>query len=89
MPATARLMVLMSPRERAALDTKARALGVSAGEIVRRAVQAFEIGGEEEAAELRELIEIFNEIHLQTLETADRCHREVTENLGSAEAVRE
>src|ERR1700726_638903 len=52
MPATARLMVLMSPEERAALDAKARALGVAAGEVVRRAVQAFELGTEEEAAEL-------------------------------------
>ena len=56
MAASARLMVLMSPEERAMLDTKARSLGLSAGEVVRRAVQAFEIGTEEEAAELRALI---------------------------------
>ena len=36
MAASARLMILMSPEERAALDAKARALGVSAGEVVRR-----------------------------------------------------
>jgi hypothetical protein len=34
MAASARLMILMSPEERAALDAKARALGVSAGEVV-------------------------------------------------------
>jgi len=50
MAASARLMVLMSPEERAALDTKARTLGVSAGEVVRRAIQAFELGTEAEAA---------------------------------------
>jgi hypothetical protein len=38
MAASARLMVLMSREERAALDVKAHALGVSAGEVVRRAV---------------------------------------------------
>ena len=41
MAASARLMILMSPEERASLDAKARTLGVSAGEVVRRAVQAF------------------------------------------------
>ena len=77
MAASARLMVLMSPEERTALDEKARALGVSAGEVVRRAVQAFEIGSETEAAELRALIDAFNELHPETLRIADRAHRAV------------
>jgi hypothetical protein len=81
MAASARLMILMSPEERAALDAKARALGVSAGEVVRRAVQAFELGTEEEAAELRTLIDAFNELHPETLRIADECHRKVAENL--------
>jgi hypothetical protein len=85
MVASARLMVLMSPEERAALDAKARALGVSAGEVVRRAVQTFELGTEEEAAELRALIDAFNEIHPETLRIADESHRKVAEILaGSA-----
>lgn len=81
MPASARLMVLMSPEERASLDTKARTLGVSAGEVVRRAVQAFELGTEEEAAELRALIDAFNQIHPETLQIADESHRKVAEAL--------
>ena len=81
MAASARLMVLMSPDERASLDTKARTLGVSAGEVVRRAVQAFELGSEEEAAELRGLIDAFNELHPETLRIADECHRRVAETL--------
>ena len=81
MAASARLMVLMSPEERASLDTKARTLGVSAGEVVRRAVQAFELGTEEEAAELRSLIDAFNELHPETLRIADESHRKVTEAL--------
>ena len=81
MAATARLMVLMSPEERAALDVKARTLGVSAGEVVRRAVQAFELGTEEEAAELRALIDVFNELHPETLRIADECHRKIAETL--------
>ena len=81
MAVSARLMVLMSPEERASLDTKARTLGVSAGEVVRRAVQAYELGTEEEAAELRALIDVFNEIHPDTLRIADECHRKVAESL--------
>ena len=81
MAASARLMILMSPEERAALDAKARALGVSAGEVVRRAVLAFELGTEEEAAELRTLIDAFNELHPETLRIADECHRKVAETL--------
>ena len=78
MAASARLMVLMSPEERASLDAKARALGASAGEVVRRAVQAFEPGTEEEAAELRALIELFNQLHPETLRVADESHRQVS-----------
>ena len=81
MAASARLMVLMSPEERASLDAKARALGVSAGEVVRRAVQAFELGTEQEAAELRALIDAFDELHPQTLRIADEAHRKVAEAL--------
>jgi phosphate uptake regulator len=81
MAASARLMVLMSPEERASLNTKARTLGVSAGEFVRRAVQAYELGTEEEAAELRELVDVFNQIHPETLQIADESHRKVAEAL--------
>ena len=86
MAASARLMVLMSPEERAMLDTKARALGLSAGEVVRRAVQAFEIGTEEEAAELRALIDVFNEIHPETLRIADEAHHAVVNTLTGSSA---
>ncbi|MGC2201754.1 MAG: hypothetical protein WA633_16670 [Stellaceae bacterium] len=84
MAASARLMVLMSPEERAALDSKARALGVSAGEVVRRAVQAFELGTEAEAAELRELIDVFSQVHPETLRIADEAHRKVHEILAGS-----
>ena len=87
MAASARLMVLMSPEERSALDAKARALGVSAGEVVRRAVQAFELGSEKEAAELRDLIDAYNELHPETLRIADESHRTVAENLAGSSRV--
>jgi hypothetical protein len=77
-------MVLMSLEERASLEAKARTLGVSAGEVVRRAVQAFELGTEAEAAELRQLIDMFNQIHPETLRIADEAHRKVAENLAGS-----
>src|SRR5437764_2214090 len=84
MAASARLMILMSPEERASLDAKARTLGVSAGEVVRRAVQAFELGTEAEATELRDLIDMFNQLHPETLRIADEAHRKVGENLAGS-----
>ena len=77
-------MVLMSPEERASLNAKARALGVSVGEVVRRALQAFELGTEAEAAELRELIDAFDQLHPETLRIADEAHRKVAENLAGS-----
>src|SRR3984893_12271924 len=81
MAASARLMVLMSPEERAALDVKARTLGVSAGEVVRRAVQAFELGTEDEAAELRSLIDLFHKLHPEALRVQEEGLRKVAEAL--------
>jgi hypothetical protein len=51
---------------------------------VRRAVQAFELGTEAEAAELRELIDVFNQLHPETLRIADEAHRKVVKNLAGS-----
>ena len=50
---------------------------------MRRAVDAFELGTEEEAAELRSLIEVFNQIHPETLQIADESHRKIAEILAT------
>lgn len=71
MPATSRLMVLMSPEERRALDAKAKAAGISAGELMRRGAAAYEIGTEGEAEELRALIALFDKTHAETLRRLD------------------
>jgi hypothetical protein len=85
MAASARLTVLTSAaEERAALDAKARSLGVSAVEVVRRAVQAVEICSKDEDAELCGPIEAFNEFHPETLRIADEAHRKVSEILDGA-----
>jgi hypothetical protein len=58
------------------------------GEVVRRAVQSFELGTEEEAAELRALIDAFNELHPETLRIAYESHRKVSEILSGSSSRR-
>ncbi|HEX5325699.1 MAG TPA: ribbon-helix-helix protein, CopG family [Acetobacteraceae bacterium] len=88
MAATARLMVLMSPEEKAALEAKAARAGSSAGELVRRAVDAYEIGNQAEAEELRALVQAFDEIHDDTLRRLDENDVAITANLAYLAATR-
>lgn len=73
MAATARVVVLMSPQEKAALEAKAAQAGpVSAAELVRRAVDAYDVGTDREAAELRQLLGVFQATHAETVRQLDR-----------------
>ncbi|MGH7213037.1 MAG: ribbon-helix-helix protein, CopG family, partial [Acetobacteraceae bacterium] len=64
MAATARVVVLMSPEEKAALEAKAARAGrLSAGELVRRAVDAYDEDAQREAEELRVLLDLFAQTH--------------------------
>ena len=65
------------------IELKARALGVSAEELVELAVQAFEIPGDAEAAELRRLVDQVNRDVPETLRLLDGCHRKISEVLPS------
>ncbi len=88
MAATARLMVLMSPEEKAALEAKAAQAGSSAGELVRRAVDAYDIGSQAEAEELRALLMVFDETHNETLRQLDDNDAVIAENLNYLAATR-
>jgi hypothetical protein len=81
MSASARLLVLMTPEERAAIDAKARAAGMSAGELMRRGAAAYEIGSEAEAAELRVLLDLFEETHPAALTRIDAAIAETARHL--------
>ncbi len=82
MAATARMVVLMSPREKAALEAKARRAGrISAGELVRRAVAAYDEGAEAEAAELRLLLNVLATRHTEALRRLDAAERKLDETL--------
>lgn len=63
------------------IELKARALGVSAEELVELAVQALEIPGDAETAELRRLVDQVNRDVPETLRLLDGCHRKISEVL--------
>ena len=78
MAATARVIVLMSPEEKAALDAKAARAGpVSAGELVRRAVAAYDDETLREAEELRLLLDLFAQTHAKTILELDQLERKL------------
>jgi hypothetical protein len=80
--ATARVVVLMTPDEKAALDAKAARSGhISAAELVRRAVDAYDLGDQQEAAELRALLDLFRRTHAETLAQLDQTDRKLDDVL--------
>ena len=90
MTVTARVVVLMTPAEKAALDTKAREAGhISAAELVRRAVSAYNLGTEGEAEELRQLLAAFQTIRAETLRQLDRTDRKLDATLASLAQARQ
>jgi len=82
MPASERVVVLMSPAEKRVLDAKAARAGrISAGELVRRAVEAYDEGAADEATELRELLDVLAGVHAQTLRRLDATERKLDDTL--------
>ncbi len=80
--ASERVVVLMSPVEKRALDAKAARAGrISAGELVRRAVAAYDEGAVSEAAELRDLLDVLRGVHAETLRRLDATERKLDDTL--------
>jgi hypothetical protein len=82
MPASERVVVLMTPEEKAALDSKAAQAGrISTAEFVRRAVAAYDGETERDAAELRALLASLATTHTETLHEIDRVDRKLDATL--------
>ena len=82
--ATARVVVLMTPDEKAALEAKAERSGrISAAELVRRAVAAYDLGDRREAEELRALLDLFRGTRAETLAQLDDTDRELDATLAA------
>ena len=75
--ATERVVVLMTRAEKKALEAKARRLGASTGELVRRSVSAFD--ETLDMAEIEALLETLKASHETTLAALDRADRELAE----------
>ena len=86
MAATERVVVLTSPAEKAALDAKAASAGrISAGELIRRAVDACDAPNLREAAELRARLDVVAVTHEETLRQLDRAERKLDASLTQVE----
>ncbi len=82
MPVSERVVVLMSPAEKQALDSKAARAGrISAGELVRRAVEAYDEEAADEAAELREWLGVLAGVHAETLRRLEATERKLDDTL--------
>ena len=82
MSATARVVVLMTPEEKAALEAKSSRVGpISAAELVRRAVDAYDLADQSEAEELRALLDLFKRTRAETLRQLDRTDRKLDATL--------
>ena len=75
--ATERVVVLMTRAEKRAMETKAKRMGTSTGELVRRSVDAFE--PEADNAELARLLDVLTSSHRKTLAALDKADRELAE----------
>lgn len=79
---TERVVVLMSAAEKRALDAKAARAGqISAGELVRRAVEAYDEKAAGEAAELRDLLGLLANVHAETMRRLDATERKLDSTL--------
>jgi hypothetical protein len=82
MAATARVVVLMSPKEKAALVAKAARFGrIPAGELVRRAIAAYDPATSAEAEELRALLATFRAGHTEALAQLEHTERRLDDAL--------
>jgi hypothetical protein len=83
--ATERVVVLMTPAEKKSLETKARRLGASTAELVRRSVSAFD--PMMDAKEIEALLDVLAESHKSTLAALDRAEREIAATRAYFEAA--
>ena len=75
--ASERVVVLMTPREKRGLEAKARRLGASAAELVRRSVKAYDPDADDKQVET--LLRQLTGAHQAALAALDGAERELAE----------
>lgn len=73
--ATERVVILMTPAEKRGLEAKARRLGASAAEVVRRSVKAYEPGADD--AQIETMLRRLAAARRATLAALDDAEREL------------
>jgi hypothetical protein len=74
---TERVVVLMTAAEKKALDRKAKRIGSSAAELVRRSVASFDPDVDE--AEIERMLDVLSISHRAAVTALDRAERELAE----------
>jgi len=72
-----RVVVLMTPAEKRGLEAKARRLGASAGELVRRSLKAYD--PQADNSEIEAMVKLLVATHRRTLAALDKAERELAE----------
>jgi hypothetical protein len=85
--ATERVVALMTPAEKERLETKARHAGVSVGQYVRQAVEAYEPDLDETAA-LELMVRLLEQSNVETDKALERAERALDEVLAYFDAKR-
>ncbi len=80
--ATARIVTLMTPAEKARLESKARRANLSLGEFIRRAVEAYDPQERDQLVELAELACRFREGAERASAAVDRANANVRATVG-------
>jgi hypothetical protein len=75
---TERVVVLMSRREKAQLEAKARRVKASVGELVRRSVAAYD-PDEAQSVEIEALLAVLEASHREAIAALDDAQRELAE----------
>jgi len=79
--ATARVVTLMTPREKSNLEAKARKAGLSVGEVVRRSVDAYDPDELQQLEQIADLARAFRESAERASAAVDRANANIEETL--------
>lgn len=86
--ATARVVTLMTPAEKARLESKARRARLSVGEFVRRSVDAYDPDEIEQLEQLAELARAFRESAERASSAVDRANASVRATIEQLRSTR-
>ncbi len=78
---TARVVTLMTPREKSNLEAKARKAGLSVGEVVRRSVDAYDPDEIRQLEEIVDFARAFRESVERASAAVDRTRANIAETL--------